>query len=195
MRPKGPSDARGNDKGDFHYLFGNDFLVAAIHEDSLHRTVTLPAGKWRYLFDDQAVIEGPVTFDRDFPLDEYPVYVREGAIIPLDVRRPYSGLGDRDSAGLITWNVYPADGGHFTLHHADGTSTTLRVQPQQHGWLISLDGAPQPHLLRIHAPMKPHSVEHDGVALIQGSDWRYDAGAQRLWIRAAKPVGGRYEIH
>jgi alpha-glucosidase (family GH31 glycosyl hydrolase) len=73
MRPLGPSDPRGNDQGDFHYLFGDDFLVAAIHEDSLHRTVKLPAGKWRYFFDDRAVIEGPTTIERDFPLDEFPV--------------------------------------------------------------------------------------------------------------------------
>jgi alpha-glucosidase (family GH31 glycosyl hydrolase) len=193
MRPIGPSDARGNDQGDFHYLFGDDFLVAPIHEDSPRRKVHLPAGKWRYLFDDGAVIEGPATIDRDFPLDEFPVYVREGAIVPLEVSRAYSGLGDRDSTGLVTWNIYPADGSQFTLHHPGGTSTTLSVR-QQNGWTITLAGTPQPHLLRVYLPAEPQAVQLDGKPLVQGTDWRYDAPGHRLWIRTPQAIGGRYEI-
>ena len=193
MRPLGPSDARGNDRGDFHYLFGDDFLVAPIHEDSPHRTVQLPAGKWRYLFDDRALIEGPTTIERDFPLDEFPVYVREGAVLPLDVSRQYSGFGDCESAGLVTWSIDPLDGSRFTLHQSDGSSTTLGVR-QQNGWAISLEGKPLAHLLRIHSPSEPRSVRRDGKPLVKGTDWRYDAAAERLWVRAAQPLGGRYEI-
>ena len=139
MRPLGPSDAGGHDRGDFHYLFGDDFLVAPIHEDSLRRTVTLPAGQWRYFFDDQTLIQGPTTITRDFPLDEFPVYIREGSIVPLDVRRDYTGLGDRDSAGLMTWNIYPLDGNRFTLHRPDGMSTTTSVEMKD-GLVIVLAG-------------------------------------------------------
>jgi hypothetical protein len=49
-------------------------------------------------------------------------------------------------------------------------------------------------LLRIRSPTQPTSVEHDGTPLVKGTDWRYDAASERLWVRAAKPVGGRYEI-
>jgi hypothetical protein len=193
MRPVGASDARGNDQGDFHYLFGDDFLVAAIHEDSLHRRVQLPAGKWRYLFDDRTLLDGPTTIERDFPLDEFPVYIREGAIVPLDVSRSYSGLGDRDSAGLLTWNIYPADGSRFTAHHPGGSSTTLHVR-RQNSWTILLEGAPQPHLLRIHLPDEPQGVERDGKPLVKGTDWSYDTAARRLWVRTPQAIGGRYEI-
>jgi hypothetical protein len=115
--------------------------------------------------------------------------------VPLEVSRPYSGLGDRDSVGLLTWNVYPADGSRFTLHHSDHTSTTLRVQQLQNGWSISLEGTPQAHLLRLHSPKEPEKVERDGMPMAKGTDWRYDAAARRLWVRATQPVGGRYEIH
>lgn len=37
---------------------------------------------------------GPTTVTREFGLGEFPVYVREGAVLPLDVRRAYTGFGD-----------------------------------------------------------------------------------------------------
>ena len=128
MRPLGKSNSAGVDQGDFHYLFGDDFLIVPIHEDKLERTVKLPAGKWRHLFDDQTLIEGPTTITRDFSLEEFPIYIREGSVVPLDVSRPYTGLGDKDSAGLTTWNIYPADGNRFTLHRPDGSSSTAAVE-------------------------------------------------------------------
>ena len=39
--------------GKYHYLFGDDFLVAPIYRDDLRNKVTLPKGKWRYFFNDQ----------------------------------------------------------------------------------------------------------------------------------------------
>src|SRR6185295_12375633 len=81
----GPPLIRPLAAGKYHYLFGNDFLVAPIHEDRLARTVSLPPGKWRYLFHDRELLSGSIQVTRDFPLDEFPVYIREGAVVPLKV--------------------------------------------------------------------------------------------------------------
>lgn len=72
-------------KGKYQYLFGDDFLVAPIYKDELKRSVKLPAGKWYYWFDDREQVKGPATVDREYPLGEFPVYIREGAIVPLNV--------------------------------------------------------------------------------------------------------------
>ena len=190
----GKSNSAGVDQGDFHYLFGDDFLIVPIHEDKLERTVKLPAGKWRYLFDDQKLIEGPTTITRDFSLEEFPIYIREGSVVPLDVSRPYTGLGDKDSAGLTTWNIYPADGNRFTLHRPDGSSSTAAVE-RKDKLAIALTGAPHAHLLRVFLDQEPSAVTRDGKPLAKGTDWRYDAAKHRLWVRAAEPVNGRYEIN
>lgn len=193
MRPIGSSDFAGRDLGSYHYLFGDDFLIVPIHEDKLGRTVNLPAGKWRYFFDDSKVIEGPATITRDFALHEFPIYIREGAIIPLDVSRPYTGLGDRDSANLITWNIYPADGNQFTLHHSEASSTTARVNLKE-VLEVSLEGEPKPHLLRVYREKEPKSVARDGNELRKGIDWRFDAASHRLWVRQERPANGNYVI-
>ncbi len=102
-----PPLIRPQGKGKFHYLFGNELLVAPIYADRLNWTVSLPPGRWRYLFHDDRVLPGPAEIPREFPLDEYPVFVREGAVIPMKVSRPYAGFGDGGSAGFTTWLVYP----------------------------------------------------------------------------------------
>ena len=62
---------------------------------------------------------------------EFPVFVREGAVIPLKVTRAYTEFGDTNSAGFTTWLVYPDGKSQFTLWHPEShpkqEKTTLRV--------------------------------------------------------------------
>ena len=203
MRPLGKS-RNGNDQGDFHYLFGDDILVAPIPQDKLKRKVTLPAGEWRYWFDDALMTEGPGSFEREYPLDEFPVYVRDGAIIPMDVSRSYTGLGDADSAGHITWNCYPvAEPSKFTLHHTDGGDSILAMTGGD-SLSFELTGKPHKHLLRAHCQRRPTKVLLDGQPLAEAKPsadgkpsaepgtWRWDKAGRRLWIRGQQP--GKYEV-
>ena len=75
------------------------------------------------------VIDGPAKIEREFPLDEYPVYVREGAIIPMDIKRDYTGIGNKDSEGYLTLLIYPDGKNEFTVHHPDKSgSTKIRTE-------------------------------------------------------------------
>ncbi|HNR31366.1 MAG TPA: glycoside hydrolase family 31 protein [Candidatus Hydrogenedentes bacterium] len=181
----------------YHYLFGDALLVAPIYEDADTRAVTLPAGRWRYWFDDARVIEGPVTFTREFPLDEYPVYVRDGAIVPMYVERAYTSIGDRDWKGFLALNLYPDGGDHtFRVRHPDdnGRSATDVTMRGRAPLLVRLDGAKQPHILRVLAASKPAGVSLDGVVLDEGVAWRYDPESRRLIVRTTAYSTGEYEI-
>lgn len=184
-------------EGEFHYLFGNDLLIAPIHEDQAERRVSLPAGKWRYWFHDRDIEQGPATITRNIPLDEYPVFVREGAVIPLKVTRAYTGLGDRESADFTTWLIYPAGKSQFTLWHPEShpqpKQTTVTVAAGAN-LTIEFSGQPEPHLLRIHAPRPPAKVIRDNQPLTEGEAWRYDAARASLNIRTREYQNGRYEI-
>jgi alpha-D-xyloside xylohydrolase len=184
-------------KGKFHYLFGDDFLVAPIHQDSLSRTVSLPSGTWRYLFSDREPIAGPKEITRDFPLDEYPVFVREGAVVPLNVSRPYTGLGDPDSAWFRTWLIYPGASSKFTLWHPESfpklEQTTVTVDSGE-ALRIEFAGKREPHLLRIFATLKPTRITLDGSALAEGEAWSFDRAASRLIIRTKEYDKGSYVI-
>lgn len=180
--------------GEFHYLFGDDFLVAPIYEDELTNQVTLPKGRWRYLFDDKEVIEGPKTFSREFPLDEFSVYVRDGAIIPMNVSRAYTGFGDADSTGFLTLNIYPNGTNEFTIHQTDNSGTTTVRVSDEKDLTISLDGVKKPHILRVLMPKKPTGITLDGTPLAEGTDWRYDEANQRLWVKTKDYAAAKYVI-
>jgi alpha-glucosidase (family GH31 glycosyl hydrolase) len=61
----------------------------------LTKSVTLPPGGWHYFFHDCEFFQGPLSFRRSFPLEEYPVFVRQGAIVPMNIQRAYTGVGMR----------------------------------------------------------------------------------------------------
>jgi alpha-D-xyloside xylohydrolase len=181
-------------KGKYHYLFGDDFLVAPIYRDSLTNSVNLPAGKWRYLFNDRELIEGPKTFTRDFPMGEFSVYVRDGAIIPMNVCRDYTGFGDKDSQGFLTLNIYPNGTNEFIVHNTDGSGKTTVKVVDKEKLQIALSGVQKPHILRVLLPSKPSQVLLDDKPLASPDDWRYDEKDQRLWVKTKSYVDGRYVI-
>ncbi len=134
-------------KGKYHYLFGDDFFVAPIYQDTLSNIINLPPGDWRYLLDDQKITTGPTTFTKKFPLDEYPVYVRDGAIIPMNITRDYTGFGDKNSRGFMTFLIYPNGENEFTVFHPDISGETTVIVDELEGEIkLTVAGKKIPHI-------------------------------------------------
>ena len=180
-------------KGRYQYLFGAHLLVAPIFRDTLTRTVRLPRGDWRYFFDDQKVIHGATTLTQDFPLHEFPVFVREGAIIPMHISRSYTGIGDVSDDDYVTLLIYPSGCSHFTLHHPDKSgATTIISELGADALKISLGGVKKPHILRIRLDKAPSTVQLDGMTLIKDKDWQYKGN--KLAIKTKEYEKGEYRI-
>jgi alpha-glucosidase (family GH31 glycosyl hydrolase) len=177
----------------YDYMFGDAFFVAPIYEDKLERTVNVPEGKWRYFFDDAEVIEGPVTITREFPLDEAPVYVREGAIVPMHVTRPYTGFGDRDGEDLLTLAIWPAGESRMTVHTTDNSGDIEVAVNAGETVEVRVSGAKKAHRLVVKMDEAPAEVTLDGQAL--GAEaWTWDAERGRVVITAREGVGGTYGV-
>ncbi|MGI9103063.1 MAG: TIM-barrel domain-containing protein [Terriglobales bacterium] len=93
------------------YMFGDDMLVApvtaelSLTDELAHETVWLPPGTWIEWFTG-AVLQGPAKMERNFGLDEIPVYVRAGAIIPEQPKMLHTG--ERPVDPLIL-NIFPGE--------------------------------------------------------------------------------------
>ena len=100
------------------YLWGDDILVAPVTRDGARDwSVYLPAGGW-YDFWTQERYEGPGGVQVAAPLDRMPLFVREGAIVPMGPVMQYS---DEIPLEDITLLIYP--GPHatqFALYEDDG---------------------------------------------------------------------------
>ena len=65
------------------YYFGDDFLVAPVMNSRNRRNVYLPQGSWVNLFSGEISEGGQCLNDLEVPLDEMPVWVRQGAEVPV----------------------------------------------------------------------------------------------------------------
>lgn len=181
--------------GPFHYRFGESLLIAPIHRPGGEQTVTLPAGQWHYWFNDQELLEGPTTFTSTFPRNEYPVYIRSGAIIPMNVSRAYTGLGDRDWADLLTLNIYPGDRSQFTCYDPiDQSEFTISTLAEEAGLKVKLEGKSTPYLLRVYLEQAPGAVEFNGKP-VDPARWNYIPEQRRLIVRAPGGDIGEWLIH
>ena len=180
---------------DFQYMFGDYLLVAPIFRDVEQWTVRLPKGRWYYFFNDSLVFDGPQEVTMSVPLDQYPVFVRGGAIVPVAVQRPYTGLGDEESAGFTTLLIYPEGVSEFQLALPDGKGEiTIQVRETQGELAIDLNGARVPHILRVHLDHPPRSVFLDGEELPAGVRWRYDSAHCKLIVRTPQYDRGEYRV-
>jgi alpha-glucosidase (family GH31 glycosyl hydrolase) len=179
--------------GPYHYLFGEDLLIAPIYRPGGEQTVHLPAGQWRYWYDDSTVIQGATKITRTFPRDEYPVYIREGAIIPMNISRSYTGIGGPDWADTLTFNLYPGIDGTFTCYDPKDQSELKITTMNSEGLAITLDGKSRPYLLRVYREQEPAAVTFNGTPL-ESTQWQYSVEEHRLILRQPGGETGTWQI-
>jgi alpha-glucosidase (family GH31 glycosyl hydrolase) len=181
--------------GKYHYLFGDYFLVAPIYKDAFENEVVLPGGKWYYMFDDSKTITGPKKIKMEFPLDEFPVFIKAGAIIPMHIERSYTGYGSQATSDYMTVLIYPNEESTFTVHHPDGNgSTDIRVSETDEKISVQLSGQKKQHILRIHMEKPPVKVLLDQQELNKTEDYIYDQSAHKLIITTDIYRNGQYDI-
>src|SRR6266853_1658331 len=100
------------------YFFGDEMLVAPVHDPSGDQTIYLPPGQWIDFFNGRRYAGGG-TFTAHYAVDETPVFVREGALIPEQGVSDYSNAKPLDTLIL---NVYGSGQGRFDLYEDDGVS-------------------------------------------------------------------------
>jgi alpha-glucosidase (family GH31 glycosyl hydrolase) len=183
------------EQGEHQYYFGEDLLIAPIFRDQLDWNVSLPEGKWRYWFDDQKVIEGKSIVKSDYALDKFPVYIKAGAIIPMNIERSYTGIGSEEDKGYLTLLIYPdLDRHSFEIFREKDESTVASYEKTGDGLTVKLTGKKVPHVLRIAMGKEPSGVLLDGQKLVKGEGFLYDLEKKKLVIKTQTYQGGVYQI-
>lgn len=113
--PRDPAVANMSDQ----WLMGGGLLAAPILSEGNQRSVYLPAGNW-YVFDTNTCLNGSHTIVATARLDQIPVYVREGTILPLG---PVIQHTDQLPGGPLELQVYPGKNATFTLVEDNGSTT------------------------------------------------------------------------
>ncbi len=105
-------DVRAQNTGD-EYMYGPAFLVNPVTEPAAtSRRVYLPEAKW-YDFWNGASVDGKREITAEAPLDELPLYIRAGSIVPFG---PDVEWSTEKPADPIELRIYLGADGEFTLY-------------------------------------------------------------------------------
>jgi alpha-glucosidase/alpha-D-xyloside xylohydrolase len=102
------------------FMWGRDLLIAPVYEPgAVARTLYLPEGDaWYDWWSNEAAAGGQKVI-RKTDLATMPIYVRAGAIIPVDPVRQYTSQPVTEPTTL---RIYRGADGRFTLYDDDGIS-------------------------------------------------------------------------
>ena len=102
----------------YEFMFGKAFLVAPITEaGSIQRDVYLPKAADWYSFWTGERFTGGQTVLADAPIDQIPLFIKAGSIIPMGPVVQYSGA---DAYGTLEIRIYEGADGEFILYEDEG---------------------------------------------------------------------------
>ena len=104
---------------DTQFMVGEDILVSPVLEaGSKSRSMYLPKGEW-YDFWTREKMEGGKWIDAKAPLDVIPVFVRTGAVVPLQQVVQYT---DQAPADPLTYEIFLSSEAKGICYEDDGIS-------------------------------------------------------------------------
>ncbi len=173
------------------YMFGPDLLVAPVVNEDTFKTISFPSGVWTSLWDGKTV-SGPVKRKVDAPLDTIPVYLKPGAVMPVELSEELQfgqSMTDGRVGALI---VTPPNGDKtVTLVITPGETAKVTVQSKTGGFAWTLENLPEMGYLLVYGATNASTVRVNGEDLPKvttagfGSmpiGWEADLAGNRLVI-------------
>ena len=179
------------------YMFGDNILVAPIGapmENGVSDVkVWLPAGNDWYEWHTGTLLKGGQELIRQFSIEEYPIYVKAGAVIPM-YGKEVNSLDDNPKKQII--GIFPGVAGEFSIYEDEGNDqryateyATTRVTSQLENRIQRIKIAPREghyrgmshskdYIVRLYGAEMPRSVSLNGMkvnytVLPNSSEWSY----------------------
>jgi alpha-D-xyloside xylohydrolase len=178
-----PGDTNVADMWD-EYLYGHELLVAPVMAaGAADRNVYLPAGRWLDYNEKHGIYEGNQTVTAKAALQQIPLFVREGAIIPRgDIVQDNNNWHENWKPQLRI-EYFPAENEPSSFSYYTGSTvqqiTAHRVNDAlavQFGDL-GVSGTLEVYCIRVN------SIIRNGKTLRKDKDYQFDPGAGKLTIR------------
>lgn len=200
---------RDVDRKGRQYTLGEDLLVAPIVTRDNERDVALPAdARWHDFWNDDRVVSGPEIVRHSGSVQRMPLFIRAGAIIPMQVDDAETGHGGPGSRERLTLLVYPDGETERTYHPDPERSLTLRARRDAANVAVEISPHSERYVLRIKEPSAPPDVSLDRGSLqtltplptwaafeSAPEGWYYDPTRHYLWARFATQETGAHLIY
>jgi len=196
------------------YLFGDQMLVAPVVKaaDKVSglstESVWLPKGEWIERATGKH-FTGPVAVERSFSIEQVPVYVKAGAIVPMQPPMEYTGEKPVDPLMVNVWPLEPGTASSYAVYEDSGVAEEYKqgvfartpVKTEQKGDTLRVEIGPvegsyagmlktRAFELRLPADWPPESVLVNGVAMHKGDatgkgGWHYEGNTLTTVIPVA----------
>lgn len=152
------------------YMFGDDMIVAPItaKSDSVThlaaKKVWLPVGKWFDYFSG-VLTEGNRTVENKYTLDQVPVFIKAGSIIPM-----YGNIKNlQKQTDTLVLTVIPGGSGAAKMYEDDGNSENYKEKDYSVTQLKNTVAADGAMLLTIF----PREGSYKGMSQVRSYEIRY----------------------
>ena len=116
---------------EYQFMYGPYFLIAPIYQSTemdkagndIRNNIYLPKGTWVDYFSGQEYSGDCIINSFDAPIWKLPVFVKKGAIIPMN--NPNNHVNEIDKS-LRTYEIYPFGKSFFTQYDDDGVTESYK---------------------------------------------------------------------
>ncbi len=185
------------------YMFGDQMLVAPVvtagdkTSGLASEQVWLPQGEW-IEWPTGKHFTGPTTVSRNFSIEQTPVYLKAGAIVPMQPPMLHTGEKPVDPLIVNVWPLAPGASSSYSVYEDSGVSVDYQrgvfartpIKAAQSGDTLRVEIGPvqgsypgmltsRAHELRLPADWPPSSVTVNGVPIHQAGPtgaggWRFE---------------------
>jgi len=199
---------------DDQYYFGDQMIIAPVTTKGAQtRVIYLPEGEWYDYWNGKAYT-GSRYYNVETPLKKLPIFVKAGAIIPM---QDEVIKDDNNAYGNITLDIFPGEAGSFSLYEDDNLSEAYKNDDfaltkieTNNNSTISINKSEgkykvpdRSYILRIRMEKEPQtvsigkkSIKTNNRSTIQSGaeGWSFDAEEGILWVAARKKADQQIDI-
>jgi alpha-glucosidase len=206
------------------YMFGDEMLAAPVTAPADPATglakqgVWLPPGEW-IEWPTGKRLAGPAVVERSFSIEQTPVYLRPGAIVPMQPPMRYTGEKPVDPLILNVWPLASGTNSGYSVYEDSGVSVEYQkgifartpVKAEQTGDTLKVEIGPveggypgmaktRAYEVRLPADWPPASVTVDGVPVERAGvagkgGWSFEGNALLTVIPVASvSVGAKVTV-
>ncbi len=190
---------------DDQYFFGDQMLICPVTtKGAKSRTVYLPEGQWIDFWSGEK-FDGKKNILTLTPLTKLPIFIKAGAIIPMQPDMQYFGEKPIDP---VTLDIYPSGNSAYKLYEDDGKSlkyqhgefsqTEIKCSETSSSIIVDIlpsEGqfkvADRNYTLAVHLDKKPESVTSGENVL---SNWTFSEDKKVLEITVPKKAAEKVSL-
>lgn len=160
------------------HILGQDIFTKAITSSDSLVEFRLPGNDNWVEFWTNEEYKGGELISKDYLLNRFPLFIRSGAIIPMNIHNSYSGIGDVSLKNKQTILIYPGKKSSYRYYRPTGTGTnyeTIDITFDNASGILEVDGeSTLSYAFLIQNINKPGEVKD--------AEWEYNAKDNLLKI-------------